>query len=46
MEAAYKNRENIVELVENIVSTFHPEGKKPRGVKDSVYSKLVTGEGQ
>ena len=44
MEAAYKNRENIVELVENIVSTFHPEGKKPSGVKDSVYSRLVTGE--
>ncbi len=46
MEAAYKNRENIVELVENMVSTFHPEGKKPSGVKDSVYSRLVTGEGR
>ncbi|MDO5702732.1 MAG: nucleoside-diphosphate sugar epimerase/dehydratase [Lachnospiraceae bacterium] len=46
MIAAYGNKETIVEMVEKIVSTFHPEGRKPKGMKDSVYSRLVDGEDQ
>lgn len=45
MVAAYGNKENIVELVEEMVSTFHPEGSTPKGFKDSTYNKLVVGEG-
>ena len=43
MIAAYSNRHNIVEMVEKMVSTFHPEGKTPQGIKDTTYSKLVVG---
>ena len=40
MIAAYNNRQNIVEMVEKMVSTFHPEGKTPRAIKDSAYSAI------
>lgn len=30
-EASYNNSENIVEMVEEIVPTFHPSGKRPSG---------------
>ena len=40
MIAAYNNRQNIVEMVEKMVSTFHPEGKTPRAIKDSTYSAI------
>ena len=46
MVAAYSNKNDIVYRVMEIVSTFHPEGQKPRGLKDSTYSKLVVGEDQ
>ena len=46
MIAAYNNRNDIVSRVEKIVSTFHPEGHTPKGMKDSTYSKLVVGEDQ
>ena len=46
MVAAYANKEDIVSRVADIVSTFHPEGQNPSGVKDSTYSKLVVGEDQ
>ena len=46
MVAAYNNKSDIVERVAGIVSTFHPEGQKPKGIKDSTYSKLVVGENQ
>ena len=46
MFAAYSNKGNIIEMVEDMVSTFHPEGREPKGVKDSVYSKLIVGGDQ
>ena len=46
MLAAYANKGNIIGMVEDMVSTFHPEGRKPKGIKDSVYSKLVVGGDQ
>ena len=42
MMAAYGNKENVVELVEEIVSTFHPEGREPKGEKDRMYKMLVS----
>ena len=41
MFTAYSNRESVVELVEQMVSTFHPEGRKPQGKRDSVYNQLL-----
>ena len=46
MMAAYSNKSIINELVENMVSTYHPEGRNPSGNKDGVYNKLVTGTDQ
>ena len=46
MVSAYSNKDDIVDRVVEIVSTFHPEGQKPKGIKDSTYSKLVVGEDQ
>lgn len=42
--ASYENDENIVEMVEKIVPTFHPSGEKPEGssiVKNTVYDKKI-----
>lgn len=33
-EASYENSENIVEMVEEIVTTFHPVGAHPTGVEN------------
>lgn len=41
MIAAYNNDKDIVEMVEHMVSTYHPEGKNPQGFRDSIYSQLV-----
>ena len=42
----YKNEEDeIRELVEEVVSTYHPERASEGAKKDSVYKKLVVGEG-
>ena len=46
MMIAYSNKDSVIEKVEQMVSTFHPEGRQPKGQKDSVYSKLVSGEDQ
>ena len=46
MVIAYNNKDSIIEQVENMVVTFHPEGRRPSGTKDSVYSMLVAGEDQ
>ena len=43
---AYANREDVVEKVQQMVSTFHPEGRHPKGQKGLVYNKLVSGEDQ
>ena len=32
-EASYENSEHIVEMVEQIVSTFHPVGEHPDGIR-------------
>ena len=39
--AAYCNKNDIVDRVVDIVSTFHPEGRQPSGVKDEEYRKLA-----
>lgn len=42
--ASYENDENIVEMVEKIMPTFHPSGEKPEGssiVKNTVYDKKI-----
>ena len=41
MVAAYGNKNDIVDRVVDIVSTFHPEGRQPSGVKDEEYRKLA-----
>ena len=44
MNAAYSNKEDdIRKLVEQAVSTYHPEKAKDGAEKDSVYDKLVVG---
>ena len=40
MQAAYANRENIRELVEQMVVTYHPE-TAPTAEKDAVYARLA-----
>ena len=45
MNAAYANKENdIRSLVEQVVTTYHPEKASGQAKKDSVYAKLVVGE--
>ena len=45
MNAAYANKENdIRSLVEQTVTTYHPERASEGAKKDSVYAKLVVGE--
>ena len=44
MDAAYANRENIRQLVENMVSTYHPETGGAGAKQDSTYAALVVGE--
>ena len=42
MNTAYANREDIIrEMVEKIVSTYHPEKASDSGKKDAMYQKLV-----
>ncbi len=45
--ASYANNKNIVEMVEKMVSTFHPSGKKPEGsgVKKFIPEKNI-GQGE
>ena len=44
MDAAYANRENIRELVEDMVSTYHPETGGAGAKQDSTYAALVVGD--
>lgn len=45
MNAAYANKENDIRtLVEQVVTTYHPEKAGGKAKKDSVYAKLVVGE--
>ena len=42
MNTAYANREDIIrEMVEGIVSTYHPENASDSGKKDAMYQKLL-----
>jgi len=41
MEAAYDNSEDIRDVVEKMVSTYHPAGKNGQARKDAVYKKLA-----
>ena len=42
MEVAYANQEEeLIDLVERMVSTFHPAGRKPQGIKDETFARLV-----
>lgn len=46
-KASYANDENIVEMVEKIVPTFHPSGEKPLGSKKAINTaekKIMQGE--
>ncbi len=47
-KASYENREDIVEMVESIVTTFHPVGEKPTGkpkqkkyIEDSAMAEVA-----
>jgi FlaA1/EpsC-like NDP-sugar epimerase len=42
MDAAYANREDIRETVEEMVSTYHPVGKNGAAEKDPVYERLAS----
>ena len=44
MQAAYSNKANIREYVENMVSTYHPEHSGEKAKKDAVYDSLVTAQ--
>ena len=45
MNASYANKEeDIRSLVEQTVTTYHPEKASASAKKDSVYAKLVVGE--
>jgi hypothetical protein len=45
MNASYANQEeDIRALVEQTVTTYHPEKASEGAKKDSVYAKLVVGE--
>ena len=46
MDMAYDNRDGVIQMVEDIVPGYHPEGRTPKGLKDPVYSRLVSGEDQ
>ena len=47
MNAAYANKEDAIrDLVEQTVTTYHPEKASEGARKDSVYAKLVVGEDQ
>ena len=47
MNAAYANKEDTIrDLVEQTVTTYHPEKASEGAKKDSVYAKLVVGEDQ
>jgi hypothetical protein len=47
MNAAYANKEDTIrDLVEQTVTTYHPEKASEGARKDSVYAKLVVGEDQ
>ncbi len=43
MYSAYNNDENIVNIVEDIVITYHPAGKNGSEQKGDVYEKLLFG---
>ena len=44
MRAAYQNRRDIRNLVEEIVTTYHPAGEAPEPEKDEIYERLLRGE--
>ena len=45
MNTAYANREDIIrEMVEELVSTYHPEKASKEGIKDAVYRQLVNND--
>ena len=41
MMAAYSNKKNIRDLVADMVSTYHSEGKHPNEGKNETYEQLV-----
>ncbi len=44
MRAAYANREDIRDFVQEIVTTYHPLESGEEGKKDEVYQSLIEGE--
>ena len=44
MDAAYRNRRDIREIVANMVSTYHPEEDAQSKGKDEIYKELVNEE--
>ena len=46
MKAAYSNKANIREYVQQMVSTYHPEKAQTEETKDSVYDSLIHGDDQ
>ena len=44
MDAAYRNRRDIREVVANMVSTYHPEEDAQSKGKDDVYKELIRDE--